>query len=68
MRVNINMFLIIYLVYFLVKGAATFVLPRLDNRPYREIVIGECFGHCDLAKDLDFLDENKKAKRHRYSD
>ncbi len=51
------------LVYFLVKGTAALVLPRLQNRPYKEIMQGEHFGHSELATDKEFIDMNKKIKR-----
>jgi len=38
-----------YIVYFLVKGTAAYVLPRFDNKPYRLIERGDCFGHIDFA-------------------
>ena len=44
-------------VYFLVKGAAGYVLPRYDNKVYLIIEPGEHFGHVDLSDDASFLDD-----------
>ena len=60
-------YLIYFIVYFMVKGTAAFVLPRLQNRPYKEIVTGVYFGHSELAIDKDFLDVKKKVKRANHS-
>jgi hypothetical protein len=49
----------------LVKGTVALVIPRLENRPYKEIMMGQYFGHSELANDKDFLDEKKKLKRLR---
>ena len=37
--------------YFLVKGAAGYVLPRYNNKPYQIIEEGEYFGHVELVSD-----------------
>ena len=38
-------------VFFLVKGAAGYVLPRFNNKAYLMIEEGEHFGHVDIGKD-----------------
>lgn len=43
-------------IYFLVKGAVGYVLPRFDNKAYYIIEKGEHFGHTDIASDRDFID------------
>ena len=37
--------------YFLIKGAAGYVLPRYDNKAYQIIEAGEYFGHVELVSD-----------------
>jgi len=44
------------LVYFLVKGAIGYVLPRLDNKAYFIFEQGEHFGHVDIASDRNFVE------------
>lgn len=44
------------IVYFLVKGSAGYVIPRLDNKAYVIIQQGDHFGHVDLASDRSFLE------------
>lgn len=53
----------VFEIYFLVRGTAALVLPRLQNRPYKEILQGQHFGHSELATDKDFIDLKKKIKR-----
>jgi len=40
-----------YIVYFLVKGTAGYVIQRFNNTPYLFIDSGEHFGHVDYASD-----------------
>ena len=44
--------------FFLVKGAASYVLPRYGNKIYSIIEEGEYFGHVDLAGSDSFIDED----------
>jgi hypothetical protein len=44
------------IVYFLVKGAVGYVLPRLENRAYLIFEQGEHFGHVDIASDRNFVE------------
>lgn len=48
--------------YFLVKGAVAFVLPRLDNRVYKDVQQGEHFGHIDLGEEHELLDMTHRAR------
>lgn len=49
-------------IYFLVKGAAGFVLPRYNNRIYKQVLPGQHFGHSELVTDKDFIDAHKAKK------
>ena len=54
--------------YFLVKGAAGYVLPRYDNKAYMIIDHGETFGHIDIATDKTFIEEDLAlTKRSHYA-
>lgn len=46
-----------YLVYFLAKGTAGYVLPRFNNKVYYFIEEGQTFGQIDLASDKHFIEE-----------
>ena len=50
-------------IYFLVKGAACYVLPRFDNKIYLEIFQGDHFGHVDLGGERDFLKFQKQPRK-----
>ena len=43
-------------IYFLVKGDASYVLPRFDNDPYMDVKTGEHFGHIELGDHACFTD------------
>lgn len=42
-------------VFFLATGEASYVLPRYDNLPFKEICLGEAFGHIDLGDQEKFF-------------
>lgn len=44
-----------FVVYFLVKGTAAYVLPRYNNKIYLMMEAGEHFGHVDIAVEQDML-------------
>ena len=44
--------------YFLVKGACGYVLPRYENKVYLQIQEGKHFGHVELAADKRLLEED----------
>lgn len=44
-------------IYFLVEGAAGFVLPRFGNKMFFEITQGSLFGQVDLGDDPEFYEE-----------
>ena len=47
-------------IYFLVKGAAGFVLPIKKNIVYAEIDEGDTFGQSDISQAItDYKDENE---------
>jgi CRP-like cAMP-binding protein len=46
-------------IYFIVKGTAGYVLPRLQNRVYKEFNEGTHFGHTELALDKDLISLTK---------
>ena len=48
--------------FFIVRGTAGFVLPRYDNRIYKEVEAGQHFGHSELVTDVDFIDSTKIIK------
>ena len=54
-------------IYFMVKGAAAYVLPRFDNKAYRIIQTGEIFGHVDIAtqEEIDRIDLQQLKKNKR---
>ncbi len=49
-------------IYFLVKGNAGYVLPRLQNRVFLDLKEGQHFGHSEMAMDKDLIN-TKKIKR-----
>jgi CRP-like cAMP-binding protein len=53
-------------IYFLVKGFAGYVLPRLDNRVFLELKAGQHFGHSELATDRDFINIKKIKRQSAY--
>ncbi len=44
--------------FFLVKGACGYVLPRYENKVYLHIQEGKHFGHVELAADKSLMDED----------
>jgi hypothetical protein len=44
-----------------VRGAASYVLPRFDNKSYHNIKQGSHFGLVDLADEHEFLAENNTS-------
>ena len=44
--------------FFLVKGACGYVLPRYENKVYLHIQEGKSFGHVELAADHRLMDED----------
>ena len=52
-----------YIVYFLSKGKAGYVLPRYSNCIYIEIEQGQHFGHLELANNKSFFKEEKSFKK-----
>jgi hypothetical protein len=45
-----------FLVYFLIKGSAGYVLPRLENKCFLKITPNNHFGHSELANESSFTD------------
>jgi hypothetical protein len=43
------------IVYFVVSGQASYVLPRFDNHKYFKIELGDHFGHIDLGQDVNYF-------------
>ena len=48
---KVSNIIINYLVFFLVKGSAGYILPRFNNAVYIKIEEGDHFGHVDLVFD-----------------
>jgi CRP-like cAMP-binding protein len=53
-----------FVVYFLVKGHAGYVLPRFENKLYLEILQGGHFGYSDLGVDNHFANSISEYKRY----
>ena len=49
---------LLFVVFFLVKGACGYVLPRYENKAYLQIQEGKHFGHVELAADKSLMDED----------
>ena len=51
-----------YLVYFLVKGMAGYVIPKYENKVFLNILAGDPFGLVDLGNESPFLDQDVTQK------
>lgn len=51
------------IVYFVVQGHASYVLPRFENHQYFKIELGDHFGHIDLGQDVNYFKKQKRASR-----
>ena len=51
-----------FLVFFLIKGEAAYVLPRYDNTIYIRIEDGDHFGHVDIVFDQEVRDMGVPVK------
>jgi len=51
-----------FLVYFLVKGLASYVLPKYNDKEYLKINEGESFGLVDLGSEKNFLNQKSNKK------
>jgi len=52
-----------FLVYFLIKGSAGYVLPRLENKCFLKITPNNHFGHSELANESSFTDMDSVVTR-----
>jgi hypothetical protein len=55
-RVSCFIPLMSFIVFFLIKGEAAYVLPRYDNTIYIRIEDGDHFGHVDIVFDQEARD------------
>jgi hypothetical protein len=52
-----------FIVFFLIKGKAAYVLPKYSDYVYLEICEGDFFGHVDMANSKSFMKAQKSVKR-----
>lgn len=52
-----------FLVYFIIKGSAGYVLPRLENKCFLKITPNSHFGHSELANESSFTDMDSVVTR-----